>query len=252
MGMNPLVVFVPIVALVVVIGVFAWQMEKKRREAIAAWARANGWSHHPGKRGSPGYPFSLFETGHSRWSRDHMRKTLTEATPGLDAAEAGLFEHHYAQTSGSGKDRRTTHYHFTCAVVEPGLDLGAVTIRPEGWGDKIVQAIGFDDIDFEDHEFSRKFVVKAKDRRAAYELCDPRMMEFLLGHRGVKLETAGRLMLVSESGSPKPERLDRLARFVEGFLATLPRTMVNAERGNRGLPPIVDAGSAARHHRTGP
>ena len=49
--------------------------------------------------------------------------------------------------------------------------------------------------------------------------------------------------------SPRHRLADELAGFCRGFLETIPRTIVNRERERRGLSPMVDAGSAARHHR---
>ena len=37
--MNPLVLIIPGIALVILIGILAWHFEKKRREALMAWAR---------------------------------------------------------------------------------------------------------------------------------------------------------------------------------------------------------------------
>src|SRR5690606_4766878 len=53
-------------------------------------------------------------------------------------------------------------------------------IRAENLFDKIGAAMGFDDIDFESAEFSRKFMVKSSDKRFAYDVITPRMMEFLM------------------------------------------------------------------------
>ncbi|MCZ6810529.1 MAG: hypothetical protein O7D97_00875, partial [Planctomycetota bacterium] len=54
-------------------------------------------------------------------------------------------------------------------------------IRREGMFDKLAGAFGFDDIDFESAEFSKRFYVKSPDKRFAYDVIHPRMMEFLLG-----------------------------------------------------------------------
>ncbi len=246
----PIVLFIALgVGVVVAVAVISHHLEKKRREALAAWAAAHGYSFSPDKRSS-GFPHvDLFSTGHSRWGRYFFGKTIPEGVPGLDRADLSVFEYHYAITTGSGKNRRTTHHYFTCAVAEPGLDLGRVHIRPEGFFDKIAQAIGFDDIDFEDGEFSRKFVVKAKDRKRAYDLLDRRMMEFLKSRTGWKVETLGREMLAYRSGRLKPETVPAAADFVEGFLAQIPRVLVNEERSARGLPPATDAGNAAQFGR---
>ena len=248
MDIHPAVFIV--IGIIVVIGIviLAWYFEKKRREAIAAWARENGWRFRPGKHSDPGHPFSIFDDGHSRWSRYHLSKRVDGAVPGLDRADLELFEYHYAITTHTGKSSSTSHYHFMCALVASGVDLGAITIRREHFFDKIAQAIGFDDIDFEDHEFSKKFMVKAKDRKRAYAVIDRRMMAFLLDNSGWGIETNRDLLFVFTKGKPNPEKLTRLAGFTTEFLKALPRTLVNEERERRGLPPAIDAGSAARHH----
>jgi hypothetical protein len=77
------------------------------------------------------------------------------------------------------------------------------------------------------------------------------MMDFLLRGGRYTIQTAGPLLFVYRSGKPNAERLASLDRFVTGFLRSLPRTLVNEERERRGLPPALDAGSAAEHHRYG-
>ncbi|MEN8150897.1 MAG: hypothetical protein ABFS86_13830 [Planctomycetota bacterium] len=248
MNFDPTIFIVLAIVAVIAIGIFAWHLEKKRREAIIAWAHENGFSFSPHKRRDPGLGFSPFGQGHSRWSRYHLTKRVEKAVPGLDHAEADLFEYHYATTSGSGKNRRTSHHHFTCALLEAGLDLGDMTIRREHWGDKLVQAIGFDDIDFEDHEFSKKFMVKGRDRQKVYSVVDRRMMSYLLESGKWVVQTGGDMLFVHVSGKPNVERLDAIFHFAKGFLLNLPRMVVNEERERRGLPPVLDAGSAAEHH----
>ena len=248
MDIDPTFLIIVGVALVIAIGIFAWHLEKKRREAIIAWAKARGYRFDARKRRNPRLDFSPFGQGHSRWTRYHLTKEFPEAVPGLDSAGFDLFEYHYAVTRRSGKSSSTSHYHFTCALVSAGLDLGDMTIRREHWGDKLVQALGFDDIDFEDHEFSKKFMVKGRDRKRVYGVIDRRMMTFLLSRGKWMIETLGDTLFVHMSGKPNVERLDRLEAFVTGFLKALPRTLVNEERERRGLPPVLDAGSAAEHH----
>ena len=55
-----------------------------------------------------------------------------------------------------------------------------VLLRREGLFDRMAGALGFDDIDFESVEFSRRFHVKSSDKRFAYDLIDAGMMQFLL------------------------------------------------------------------------
>lgn len=241
-----MILFGVIAVIGVIYGIMA---DRKRVQELAGWASLGGWSFDPSKRHAPVHPFSLFGQGHSRWSRFHMARAINDVTPGLDAAHAELFEYHYAETSGSGKDRRTHHYYFTCILVDAGCELGQVMLRDENWGDRIVQTLGFDDIDLEDPEFSRKFVVKAADRKDAYDLLGHGLMRYLTRHGGWRIETHGRTLLVYDRGRMNAQDCHRLERFTGGFLAQLPRTMVNAERARRGLPPLVEAGDASRASR---
>ncbi len=239
-----------VLAIAGVIGVvFGIMGDRKRMEELKGWAHLGGWSFDPSKRAAPGYPFSLFGLGHSRWSRFNLARTIEGVTPGLDGAGVELFEYHYAETTGSGKDRQTHHYYFTCAVVDAGCQLGRVMIRDENWGDKIFQSIGFDDIDLEDPEFSRKFVVQSDDRKDAYDLLGHGLMRYLVGHGGWRIETNGRALFVYDRGRISAQECHRLERFVRGFLAQIPRILVNAERARRGEPPIVEAGEASRASR---
>ena len=52
---------VGIIALVAVIGYFAWQMEKKRREAFRSWAAEHGWSYSHAKDRSIYHRFDFLD-----------------------------------------------------------------------------------------------------------------------------------------------------------------------------------------------
>ena len=61
-------------------------------------------------------------------------------------------------------------------------------ISAEGVFSKIAQALGYDDIDFESHEFSRKYCVRSKDRKFAYDVCNAMMMDYLLNNQDISIE----------------------------------------------------------------
>jgi hypothetical protein len=73
-------------------------------------------------------------------------------------------------------------------VVTLPASFPELTITSEGIFSKIAQAIGYDDIDFESAEFSRRFCVRSKQKRFAYDVCHPRMMEHLLVNRDLSIE----------------------------------------------------------------
>ncbi|MEM1164892.1 MAG: hypothetical protein AAGI30_01230 [Planctomycetota bacterium] len=234
-----------IVALMIGGAIAAWWFDRKRLDALRAWAASNGLTFDPHKR-SYALPISLFRKGHSRWARRFCTGRLEQPIAGLDDhPPLELFEYHYAVTSGSGKNRRTTHYYHPCIAVHLAFEPGDLAIRDEHLGDKLGAAFGMDDIDFEHAEFSKRYHVTGHDRERVYELMHTRMIDFLLTYRRQRLEIAGDTLFVHLTGRADVEDYDRLLGCCRGILALLPRTLVNRERVRRGLDVIIDAGAAA-------
>ena len=145
--------------------------------------------------------------------------------------------------------RADGHRVWSCALVEPGIELGVVSLRREVEGDRIAKVFGAEDLDLEDPEFNRSYVVGALRRKDAWKLLDPPMMEFLKRWRTIAVETRGPLFLVFRRGLLDVWAVEDLLAFTLGFLDHPPRPLVNAERSRRGLPPAQDAGAAPRHFR---
>lgn len=246
--MSVVVVIVVIVAIIVG-AVLAQRMNQKRIAALVQWASAGNWAWSPRRESSPQHSFSLFNQGHSRFSKNHLTKAGIYPTPGLGAASARLFEYHYAVTTSNGKTMQENHYWFRCALIEQEADLGQVQIRDENFADKLVQSIGFDDIDLEDPEFSKRFVVNAKDRKDAYDLIGAGMMQAMLQHYGWHIETNGRSLLIHRTGRLSASMCQEMCDVSAAMLAQLPRTLVNATRASQGLAPTLEAGAASAQSR---
>ncbi|MSR63376.1 MAG: hypothetical protein EXS08_13115 [Planctomycetes bacterium] len=245
----PIVVILSVLAVAALLLWLTILSERKRLAAFQVWAADHGWRFDPARIRNPDLEYELFQRGHSRYLCFSALKTFPAPTPGLEPVQLRLFEYHYAVTRSTGKTTYTESFHFTCALLLPGLDLGHVALRPEGLGDKLVQALGFDDIDLEDPEFSKRYVVQARERREAYDLFDGPMMRFLGAREAPQLETRGRELFVCVERKPEPSGYEALAAFVLEFLAQLPRPLVNAERARRGLAPLLEAGNASSASR---
>lgn len=244
-GTPFLLLFALVAGVIVLIWIVSYKRDQKRRRELAAWASSNGWRYFPGQSGNVSLPFSPFGKGHSRYRQFQMETEWGNAVPGLAKTDVQLFEYHYAETTSDGKSSSTTHYYHACSLAVPGPDLGVMTIRKENLADKLVQMIGFEDIDFEDPIFSKHFVVKARDRKRAFEVIDQRMMDFLVAHPGWRIETNGPMLFVHRTGRISAGVCDQLSEFQKGFLASLPRPLVNEARIRQGLAPELDAGNAA-------
>ncbi len=181
--MEPLGIILVIVVIAVagVIGYLAWLAEKKRRQALAALAAELGWRFDPLRdRGHDDEyaHFEIFRRGHSRAAMNTLTGQIeidTQASP----IKMGDFT--YKITTHTGKTTQTHTYRFSYLIVHlPYARVPDLLVRREGLFDKIAGAFGFDDVDFESAEFSRRFFVKGSDKRFAYDVIHPRMMEFLL------------------------------------------------------------------------
>ena len=107
-------------------------------------------------------------------------------------------DYRYTVTHQTGKNRSTKTYRLSYLIIGmPYESVPKLLVRSENFFDKIAGFVGFDDIDFESVEFSRKFHVSSSDKRFAYDLIDPRMMEFLMQSPGPALDMeSGWLCLV--------------------------------------------------------
>jgi hypothetical protein len=175
------VIFVTFAALIIFGAIYSYKQQQARRLALSQLAARHGWSFDPASdstHDSRYSQFSIFTSGHTRYAYNTTRGSLKIADRDWPL-QYGDF--HYQTTSSNGKTT-TTQTHLLSYVILETSFLGApdLFIRNEGFFDRIASAIGFDDIDFESVEFSRKFIVKSSDKRFAYDVVSPLVMEFML------------------------------------------------------------------------
>ncbi|MEL6796219.1 MAG: DUF3137 domain-containing protein [Planctomycetota bacterium] len=217
---------------------YSWKRAKERREALATLAGQLGMRFDAAK--DYGHDerytnFEIFRRGHSRAAFNTLTGPVSiNGSP--HPVVMGDFI--YKVTSGSGKNRRTTTYRFSYTIVHlPLAGVPDLLIRPEHVFDKLGSMLGFDDIDFESAEFSRKFLVKSRDKRFAYDVVTPAMMEFLLETRGqapaIDLEH-GMVCLAQGGKRWTPEQFKQALAFADRFLSLWPEHVVADLRSRAG------------------
>ncbi|RMH04166.1 MAG: hypothetical protein D6702_03800 [Planctomycetota bacterium] len=199
--------FAAFAALVVGLGLWwSWKQARIRGEEYRAFAAEHGWTYIQKRdRGLARTHRALdrLRVGSNRYGYDH-------AWGEWGGYPAESFNFHYQ--TGSGK---STHHHYLSVVmIRLEREFPELRIHPEGIFQKIGQAIGFQDIDFESVEFSKRFEVKCRNKKFAYDFCHTRMMEYLLRHPETAIELEGRVLVSYGRGnlraSELPARLEAL------------------------------------------
>jgi hypothetical protein len=230
-------VLIVIAAIGAAIGFAIWnsRMKDKRRQELAGWAQANGLKFLPEKDHSVWMRYQLFkclERGEDRYAYNVM-----VGTSGTRVMSA--FDYHYETHSSDSKGNRQTHHHYLSAlVVDAGLPLKPLFIRPEGLLDKVTEFVGIDDIDFESAEFSQKFFVKSPDRRWAYDVLHQKTMELMLAYPRFHIDFQGtQVMAYYDNKTFSLGEFSSALKVVTGILDYLPPGVVEELKAMRSGPP---------------
>ena len=176
-----ILIFVAFAIVAIVAGYFSYQAQQKRIIELSQFAATRGWQFDTAKDRSHDARyehFSLFTQGNDRYAYNTIRGAL--AVEGQHWP-VQLGDYHFTTKQSNGKSTTTVTHALSYVLLEtPHLGLPDLFIRREGFFDKVASVLGFDDIDFESAEFSDRFIVKSRDKRFAYDVLHPRMMEFML------------------------------------------------------------------------
>jgi hypothetical protein len=207
----------------VVVAMFGYILEARREKAFRALAAQLGLTYQGTVSGNdlPGLyaPLELLDRGHSRRARHLM-------TGQLDGADVMVCAYQYM--TGSGKSQS---FHLRgLAMLKLGMYTPRVLVRREGLGDRLAALAGFEDIDFESDQFSRQYYVKCADRRFAYELIDPQMMEFLLANDYLQWEVSSGWLAAWREDELDVNEVPPLLEALEGFRRRIPRLVVEESK----------------------
>jgi hypothetical protein len=230
-GVPAVLLFVGIGALVIWGMVWAHKVEKARQAALASWCASLSGRFDPSHDPSfdERYPgFSCLREGSDRYAYNCME---------VDRPSRPFcaFDYHYETYSTDSKGRRQTHHHyFSGLILQSGLPLKPLFLRPEGFFDKVTELFGVDDIDFESTQFSREFYVKSPDRRWAFDVIHQATMEFLLASPRFTVESQGSHVMVRRNGKLKPEEFAAALAVADGILDRLPKYLLQDMQAGRG------------------
>lgn len=202
----PLLVFGVGVVLVVAVGIYGYQADKKRRALLQSFALSNGWTYEA-ENGAwcerfVGTPFG---DGDSRRARNVLQGKHGDR-------DMVAFDYSYETHSTDSKGNRTTttHRYAICALRLPAA-LPTLELTPESALTRLAGHIGFADVELESEDFNRYYRVSARDPKFAYDVLNPRAMAALLARPALHMRLSGIDAVCWESGRLSPA--DLLARL---------------------------------------
>jgi hypothetical protein len=134
----------------------------------------------------------------------------------------------YNYTTGSGKS--SNDHHISLIIVNSPIFLKPLLIRPENFLDKIAACVGFNDINFESAEFSKKFYVNSTDKKWAYDIIHPQMMEFLLASPVFSIQFDSLSVIVYRNCKFSPADFDAAVDLVNGIFERIPDYIIQSNK----------------------
>lgn len=231
-----------IVAVLAAIGGFFWYQamaRKKRIQAFENFGAGRGLTLRidrdfelPQRYPSLDYFQSnsgISITGHLVKEERYAYNVLSGEVHGLPVLIGDYDEirsYRVTETDSEGKQTTRTKRHkdrssFFLVEFKDRFDC-EMTIRPEGWLDKVAGAVGFKEVEVGNEAFDKAWVVKASKPQAALDLLTADMQLHLNSHRAFKpsIEFDASQMLISRGDRRfKLEELNTVYHLSEGIVA---------------------------------
>ena len=203
------VLIVGVLVVIVISTIYGMIQARKRREGLFELAQRLNLNFNAEKDDQIPDRFSFlkqFDQGHDRYAANVISGNYQQD-------EILAFDYHY--TTGSGKNRQDHNFSFFILTV-PQSQFSQLTIRPEGFLDRVAAVLGFQDIKFESAEFSKAFCVRSQDKKFAYDVCNAKMMEYLLANRDLSVEIENNVLALAFNSRLSVDQIEaNLQRLVE-------------------------------------
>jgi hypothetical protein len=221
--MESLLPFAAVMALVIIVAVIGWRLERKRRERLAAVAAQLGFRlvdrddtllERFRGYGSP------FDRGFDRRA-EHI---MTGSYDGRPAIAWDLTYHTWESRTVNGKSQRRKQAHrYAVVCVTMPRSYPDLSVSPEGPLGRMWGRLTDTDVQFESDDFNQAFTVNSTDRRFASDVIHPRMMQMLLAEcSDVAWQMTDDQIMSITSGRLDPDSLPRLLHVLDAVLDQVP------------------------------
>jgi hypothetical protein len=203
-----------------VVAYVAYYLKKRRQQGLAFAAKQLGMRFSlTDPFETLAEPFDLFRKGDGRGVENVMWGVW-------QGVESRLFDYwYYEESTDSKRSRSRTYHRFSCVMAPLDAACAHLMLSRESVFSRLGDHLGFRDIELESEAFNREFTVRSQDRKFAVDLCDARMMEWLLASvDGFGFEVVGDRLLVSSRRRAATDLIPLLGTM-KGFRDRIPRVV---------------------------
>jgi len=192
----------------------------KARKQIRKWALQKGFHYARKDTGKTLYGRLVHFVGVLRRGTSRAIYDIIEIPTPVGTTQTLLFNFLYYTQSG----RQRVPNWLACGLITLNAHFPETVIRREFGIERILDLIGFPDINFEWAEFSRAFRVKSAKRKFAFLLINHKMMEFLMEKKDLRIGVylSGPYIFFWSDGFHKVEKLQTYIEFMRDFWDRVP------------------------------
>jgi hypothetical protein len=208
--------------------------QKERADAMHSKARGLGLKFDPKQNSNTANQYQFLNNLENSGGGSG-NYSLNIVSGDYDGRPVTLFDYHWLSSDGAvwwWAPSWKRHKYVSFIVINLSKHFPELTLAREGFFSKIAQAVGFDDIDFESSEFSRRYLVRSKDRKFAYDFCNARMIDYLLDRPTVAIEVEGRALAIGFDSQYRVDEVEPHLGHLSQIRSLMPAFLFDEIPGN--------------------
>jgi hypothetical protein len=213
----PLVI-VMVLVVIVISAIYGMIQARKRLEGLFELAQRLGLNFSAAEDYELADRYSFLKQlaqGENRYARNVLSGTWQQY-------QVLAFDYHYETYHYEKNGRRTEHHWFSFFILTLPAVFPDLTIRRENFLTKVAEVFGYQDIDFESAEFSKTFCVRSPDKKFAYDVCNAKMMEYLLANRDLSVEIENQVLALAFDRCLSVEQIESNLQRLAAIRSRLP------------------------------
>ncbi len=206
-------IFIAFVVIIVIGGIYSVIAARKRRQGLFELAQRLNLNFDAEEDCGIPEQFNFL----NQFNQGDNRYAINIISGKYQQQPVQAFDYHYETYTYDKNGRHTEHHWFSFLILTlPAVAFPDLTIRREGFFTKIAEVFGYQDIKFESAEFSKTFLVRSPDKKFAYDVCNAKMMEYLLANRDLSIEIENEVIALAFNTRISVEQFElNLQRLVE-------------------------------------